>query len=221
MTSEVLSPNGKHGSITAPSFLPRMPENIWLCKDPVSLHLQIHIFKVKCCIKYMGDNAVTINYGNTSLKELQLNKSMVEQASVKNKKNRDRTTSHLLWCRQQQLWQDLERTSRTKGMILGVKVKGTVRIRSTFRLQTLEGEEVRVCLVIPPKNLFLTSGVEHFVLPWPGSSAVNPLEREHQMTNTPGSCWVFICHICLSDKAFPAGREGHLTGLPWMWPTGT
>lgn len=69
----------KHGSITAPAFLPRMPENIWLCKDPVSLHLQIHIFKVKCCIEYMGDNGVTINYRNTSLAELQLNKSMVEQ----------------------------------------------------------------------------------------------------------------------------------------------
>ena len=69
------------------------------------------------------------------------------------------------------------------------------------------------------KNLLLTFGVEHFVLLWPGSSAVNPLEREHQMTNTPGSCWVFICHICLCDKAFPAGREGHLTGLPCMWPT--
>lgn len=28
MTSEVLSPKGKHGSITAPSSLPRMAENI-------------------------------------------------------------------------------------------------------------------------------------------------------------------------------------------------
>lgn len=67
MTSEVLSPNGKHGSISVPSSVPRMPENVWLCKDPVSLHLQIHILKVRCCIENMGDNGITINYGNISL----------------------------------------------------------------------------------------------------------------------------------------------------------
>lgn len=71
-----------------------------------------------------------------------------------------------------------------------------------------------VCPVIPLKKLFLTYGVDHLVLLWPGSSSVNSLERERQMTNTQGSCWAFICHIYLSDKTFPTGRKGHLTGLP-------
>lgn len=38
------------------------------------------------------------------------------------------------------------------------------------------------------------------------------------MTNTLWSCWAFICHICLCDKAFPAGSWDHLTRLPRLWP---
>lgn len=71
---------------------------------------------------------------------------------------------------------------------------------------------------IPPLNVLLTFHLKHFVLPWPESSAVNLLEREHQMTNTLGSCWAFICHICPRDKAFPAARWDHLTRLPRLWP---
>lgn len=82
--------------------------------------------------------------------------------------------------------------------------------------QYLEGWVVGVCPVIF-KTLHIF-GVKHSVLPWPESSAVNLLEREHQMTNTSPSCWVFICHFCLCDKAFPVARNDHLTGLPRKRP---
>lgn len=39
---------------------------IWLCKDPVSLHLQIHSFKVNCCFMNTEDDAVKINDGDSS-----------------------------------------------------------------------------------------------------------------------------------------------------------
>lgn len=100
-----------------------------------------------------------------------------------------------------EIW-DLRRIWHAKGLWSG---EVAISIASWCYLGS---REVRVSLVI----LLSTSGVLHFVLLWPGSSTVNALEREHQMTNAPGSCWAFICHVCLSDKALPAGRKGQLTG---------
>lgn len=70
-----------------PPFLLGKDENIWLCKDSVSLHLQSHIFKVKCYIKNMWDNGVTVNDGDkpTSLTEFRSNKIMVKQFLVTTK----------------------------------------------------------------------------------------------------------------------------------------